>query len=429
MDGLSKSASDQSASRAVVLTVALSAFVVGASLMGAPAVAQVVGSSAGADRLAGHAAPINATAQRSRAVGTSRDRTPAWSAALNRYGEQQIRDAYDLASRGAIRSAQHGLFEVLRAVAQTLDADQGTGRHRQSLLSAKVAIEEAEDFLKAGPRGTRPRSVAEIAATHRTTLLHGARAGATTQRSATPIVALQLYYSYAVQQFAAAAGGQPVASEVLFALGRVVSLLRDRPANGDRAAVPLVEQKMLLFYRAAWTADPRNHRARNEYGVLLARFNQWPQACRAFEYSVAQKPEFQNTRNLAVAYEHLGEQELAAQARQLSRSLSPDDLAGAASPSGESSAQVAPAVEWVDFDTFAQRGSPAGWSSFAPQAGSAAPARTGTVDSPIAGQVSDEVSDPERAAARSPQPPQTGKRRGLIPSRGLHRLKSVFKRE
>ncbi len=422
MDGLNASNLTQSALRAVVLTV----LVTGALVVGAPAVAQVAGSSADAGRAASLAAPLETAARGSRAAVASGDRTPAWSAALNRYGEQQIRDAYDLASRGAIRTAQHELFKVLRTVAQTLDADQRTGQHSQSLISAEVALEEAGDFLKAGPQGTRPRSVAEIAAAHRTPLLHEGQPRSATPRPVTPVVALQLYYSHAVQQFALAAGGQPVASEVLFALGRVVSLLRDRPSGGDRAAVPLVEQRMLLFYRAAWTVNPRNQRARNEYGVLLARFNQWPQACRAFEYSVAQQPEFQNARNLAVAYEHVGERELAAQARQLSRSLSPNAMAGPAAPSGASSVRVVPAVEWVDLGTFAQRGSPAGWGAFAPDDGSGSPAVTGAVDSLRA---AGEAADPERTTAHSAQPPPSGKRRSLIPARGLDRLKSVFKRE
>jgi len=232
-------------------------------------------------------------------------------------------------------------------------------------------------------------------------------------------MALQLYYSHAIQQFVVAAGNQPVASEVLFALGRVVSLLRDHPSGGGRTAAPLVEQKMLLFYRAAWTVDPRNHRARNEYGVLLARFRQWPQACQAFEYSVAQSPESQNTRNLAVAYEQLGERELAAQARQLSRSLSPEGA------SGPSPGRVTPAVEWVDPSTFEQRGRPVAWSSFAPHDGSGSPARMGQIGSPGAGP----SADPEGTTAASAQPPQSGKRRRLIPTNGFNRLKSVFKRE
>ncbi len=417
MDGQGGSGLGPSVSRAAVLT----AFVAGIFVAAAPAVAQVAGSPVAANR----EAPNAASARGNHATVTADDRSPAWSAALSHYGEQRIRNAYDLASRGAIHTAQHELFEVLRAVAQTLDADQGTTRHSQALISAKAALEEAEDFLKAGLPGPRPRSVAEIAASHQTPLLHEGRSRSAPSRPVTPVVALQLYYSDAVRQFALAAGHQPVASEVLFALGRVVSLLRERHSAGDRAAVPLVEQKMLLFYRAAWTVDPRNHRARNEYGVLLARFNQWPQACRAFEYSVAQQPEVQNTRNLAVAYEHLGERELAAQARQLSRSLSSDSRDDAAAPSGQAAFHVAPAVEWVDLETFNQRGTPAGWSTLAPNDVSGSPAGTGTAGSPRNSQ----AAGPERTTAESAQTPPGGKRRRLDPARGFDRLKSVFTRK
>ncbi|MGE0377782.1 MAG: hypothetical protein AB7I48_17775 [Planctomycetaceae bacterium] len=343
------------------------------------------------------------------------DPVPTWSAALEQQGQQRIRYAYDLASRGAIHTAQHELFRVLGTVAQTLDTDQGTPQHSEALASAQVALEEARDFLRATPQGGRPQGVAAIAATHRTPLLHQAEGN-----PVNPIVAMQRYYSYAGRQFATAAGGQPIAAEALFALGRVVSILRDHPVEREADAASMSEQKMLVFFQAAWAVDPRHHRAANEYGVLLARFNQWPQACQAFEYSVSHHPEAQNTQNLAVAYERLGERELAQQARLLGQSLAGEKQNSTAAAAESPAARVTPAVEWVDPATFAQTGGSAEWSSYSANDGpSNRPGELGALKSAPA-------SEPPDSGAATNQP-RTEKSRGLIPARRLGRWKSVFR--
>lgn len=336
---------------------------------------------------------------------------PSWLAALNRHGERRIAYAFDLASRGAIHTAQHELLKVLAAVAQALDTDEGTSRHSAALLSAQTALDEAAHFLRAAPQGTRPLSVEVIAAAHRTTLLHEADT-----RHVTPIVAMQLYYSFAGKQLVLAAGGQPVAAEALFGLGRVESLMHSHPLAGEREASQMSEQKMLVFYQAAWTVNPRHYQAANEYGVLLARFNQWPQACQAFEYSVAQHAEPQNTRNLAAAYERIGKHELAAQATRLCESLSQ------AGPAGSSAGRVAPAVQWVDLETFGQARSPVEWNSLTAteQTGH----EQGAARSPQA------ASSGSRGSTKSPadQQPSSGSR-SLNSNRPLDRLRSIFQNQ
>lgn len=334
---------------------------------------------------------------------------PAWSRALEHHGRQRIRSAYDLASRGAIHTAENELLQVLETVALTLDTDQGTSRHTRAFSAAKAALDEAQDFMRATPPGAQPQSVAVIAAAHRTCLLQ-----LSDGREVNPIVATQLYYSEAARQFTAAAGGQPVAAEALFALGRVLSILRDHPLERDVAAAPMYEQRMLVFYQAAWAVDPRHHRAANEFGVLLARFHQWPQACQAFEYSVAQCAEPQNTRNLAVAYDRLGERELAEQARQLHRSITAD------SPDRAFEApRVAPAVEWVDPATFARSGGPSEWTSTAQDGRS----ETGRTD--VREVLSDRVDS--AGATRQSAVQLQEKPQGLIPASPLDRWKSVFR--
>ncbi|MBX3440725.1 MAG: hypothetical protein KF861_24760, partial [Planctomycetaceae bacterium] len=282
---------------------------------------------------------------------------PAWSTALEQHGRQRIHYAYDLAARGALLTAQNEFLKILDLVARTLDAESGSREHVTALAAGQVALKEAGDFLKSAPPGGVSIPVATIAASHQTRLLWTSDVGVTN-----PVVAMQLYYSDACRQLVIAAGGQRIAAEALFGLGRVTSVLRDHPQERRRESPSMHEQLMLVYYQAAWAVDSRHHRAANELGVQLARFNQWGPACHAFEYSVAQSPLPQNTRNLAVAYARIGEQELSQQAWRLHQSLLTQG-GDAASSMGETANPV-PAVQWVDLQTFAQSGSPVDWTSF-----------------------------------------------------------------
>ncbi len=279
--------------------------------------------------------------------------TPGWAEALDHRGRQRIQYAFDLASRGAIHTAHQELLKVLRTVAQALDAEQQTREHSQSLTLAEVALEEAEDFVQISQSGARSRNMTSIVSAHRTPILKR-----TDPRLITPVIALQQYYSFAGKQFVTAAGRQKVAAEALYGLGRVTSLHNHQRVDTNDDAGSMSEQKMLVFYKSAWSVDPKHYQAANELGVLFAKFGQWEPASVAFEYSVAQVPEAQSWRNLAIAYDHLGKQQLAKQAWEHYRAFSQTKTVQVSNTS--STERIAPAVEWVDLETFSQSGTPSG---------------------------------------------------------------------
>ena len=92
--------------------------------------------------------------------------------------------------------------------------------------------------------------------------------------------ALQVYYSYATGQLAAAVGGVPEGSMALYYLARLQPFLGD----GVYRAAVLAEPKAIALQQAAILVDPKNYRAANELGVLLADCGQLEASRKAFLY-------------------------------------------------------------------------------------------------------------------------------------------------
>ncbi len=163
-------------------------------------------------------------------------------------------------------------LSALQLIADALDAHHNTQFHSRALSCGAIALREADDF---GHPDTAPAGDADpitLASSHVTPILKEAHRG-----SVTRLQALQLYYSYATTQFSAAVGGIPEAANAIYYLGRLQPFLG---GSVERNAL-LAEPKALALEQAALSVDPRNYRAANELGVLLARCGQYEPARKA----------------------------------------------------------------------------------------------------------------------------------------------------
>jgi tetratricopeptide (TPR) repeat protein len=248
--------------------------------------------------------------------------------------------AFFVAQRGATYTARAELVEALRMIAQSLDAAQGTGAHAESLAAAFRALEEGEAFQTRGARPDLGLNLKNLVGGHRTPVLKDADLA-----RLTPLQAMQQYYTFAQEQFAAAGERRPAASLALYGLGKLHMVMAEKPGAGAAMDLP----KAMVYHQAAMLVDPQNHLAANELGVLLARFEQWEEAKRVLLQSVAVNPLPQTWHNLAVVHDRLGETTLATQARFESEQLRRQNPAAATAGAG-------PNVRWLSADEFAATG-------------------------------------------------------------------------
>jgi polysaccharide export outer membrane protein len=206
------------------------------------------------------------------------------------------KDGLTLASKGAAYSARAKFLASLELIADALDARHNTQFHSRALNSGAMALREADDFSHSSSTGEA--DPVALAAGHVTPLLKHAR-----PQSVTRLQALQLYYSYATSQLAAAVGGVPEASNAIYYLGRLQPFLG---GSVDRDAI-LAEPKALALEQAALSVNPRNFQAANELGVLLARCGQLEPARKALLYSASLERHPETFQNLAYVYRELGD--------------------------------------------------------------------------------------------------------------------------
>jgi polysaccharide export outer membrane protein len=250
---------------------------------------------------------------------------------------QLTKDGVKLATKGATYSARAKFLTALLLIADALDARHNTQFHSRALSAGATALREADDFGHADSGPAADSDPASLAVSHVTPILK--QSGPLT---ITRLQALQLYYSYATAQFAAAVGGIPEASNAIYYLGRLQPFLG---GSVDRNAV-LGEPKALALEQAALSIDPRNFRAANELGVILARCGQLEPARKALLYSASIERHPEIFQNLAYVYRELGDRSDARS--MLTLAAEERRLAGGHSRSG-----APPLVYLVDHKTFA----------------------------------------------------------------------------
>ncbi|MDX1946645.1 MAG: hypothetical protein SFU86_14690 [Pirellulaceae bacterium] len=255
---------------------------------------------------------------------------------------QMAQQAYADAQRGMLFSARADLVQSLQLVARALDAHSGTTQHTAALAAGLTALREARDFAPLSSHDASGVPMAEIARTHKTPVLRGAAGGIS------PVAAQQQYYSFAHRNLVAAVGGEPSASQALFALGKLQTAIAGQSADTETTS----GAQAMTFYQAALTVDGRNYLAANELGVLLAQYGQLPAARSLLLHSVNTRPHQEGWHNLAIVHRRLGETELARLAE-----LEQKRLAERVGPATRDR-MAANLIRWVDPTTFARASGP-----------------------------------------------------------------------
>ena len=244
-----------------------------------------------------------------------------------------------MAQRGMLYSARTELIQALQIIAQSLDIQHATSAHAAALSAGLTALEEARDFSAQTNRPGEEVNVPAIAAAHRTPLLRAASGGLIS-----PVVAQQQYLGLAQTRFIEAAGRVPVASQILYRLGRLQTAL----AAHDPDPLALHGPEAIVFHQAALATDSGNWLAANELGVLYARYGQLPAAKQLLLTSVTTHPHVAGWQNLAAIHRRLGETDLADRAEAERQLL--------ASKTGAANSAASGMVRWVDQQTFAASG-------------------------------------------------------------------------
>ncbi|MBT4865621.1 MAG: hypothetical protein HON53_10990 [Planctomycetaceae bacterium] len=299
--------------------------------------------------------------------------SPSWNV-IGRHADEHVGYGFDLAEKGAVHSAHAEFVEALSIIADALDGE-GDESHRAALIAGLRAMDEANDFARRGKPLEAAIDFRRLKQLHKTPVL-----AADDPEDLTPYVAMQRYFVFAGQRLAYAGGETPAASRALYGLGRIQPYLAGQAGSGNSLAGP----KGIALHRAALKADPRNHQAANELGVLLARYGQLSAAADAFRHSLAVRPVPEAWHNLARVYEQQGHHSQARLARSKRQSLIADVRIANGNRTAES------AIRWVDS------------AEFSPAPGRTHLAgRTATVKSPTA-PIRSPMAEPNSNASSNP---------------------------
>lgn len=258
---------------------------------------------------------------------------------VNNMAREHVRRGFSLGERSAVYAARNEFIQALRTITQAVDAQAGLGPKdpqscSQALVRGLGALTEADDLAPSGSRLDGELDIVSILNAHRTPVCKG-------QTNIAQLAALQAYFDYSRQELTRAAASNPVASQALTGLGKTYTVTSEKNQR-------LASAKAMVFHQAAVAADPRNHLAANELGVLLARFEQWEAAKQSFLTGLRVQRDAATWQNLASVHARLGEHDLARLAEQ-ERVL----LTGGKLNNVVSAVDGRPTVQWVDPQAFA----------------------------------------------------------------------------
>ena len=209
-----------------------------------------------------------------------------------------------LSRRGASFGARQKFFAALGVIARGNDVQSGGNAYTVALGRANRALREAQDFAVRNAEIHVAINVAEILETHQTRVISAHEA-----EIMTPVEAMQRYFTFAHQQLSFAVGRNAVATETLYCLGKLHTVLaKHHPETLDIA-------KAIVFHRAAIASDARNARSYNELGTLLAHSGQLSEAEGMFKKSLQIQPVAETWQNLAKTHSRQGQEQLAQLAR------------------------------------------------------------------------------------------------------------------
>ncbi len=245
--------------------------------------------------------------------------------------DHRVANGFQLAHRGAIYLAKSEFTAALKLIAQANDIEHGTRVHGKAVTAGLVALKESGDFVRQ-MAGIDDIDLARIVSAHKTPVLKGVDV-----TEMAPTVAAQYYYAFAQNELASAISGEMVGSMAMYGLGRATLV-----AAGANAHQMEYTGQAMTYYQAAMAVEPRNVRAANELGVLLANNGQLKQARDMLTRSVSIAPNATTWQNLAVVHNRMGDHKTA---EQLKHQASQMKQAG--------NNPAVPTVQWVDPATFA----------------------------------------------------------------------------
>lgn len=245
--------------------------------------------------------------------------------------DHRVANGFQLAHRGAIYLAKSEFTAALKLIAQANDIEHGTRVHGKAVTAGLVALKESGDFVRQ-MAGIDDIDLARIVSAHKTPVLKGVDV-----TEMAPTVAAQYYYAFAQNELASAINGEMVGSMAMYGLGKATLV-----AAGANAHQMEYTGQAMTYYQAAMVVEPRNVRAANELGVLLANNGQLKQARDMLTRSVSIAPNATTWQNLAVVHNRMGDHKTA---EQLKHQASQMKQAG--------NNPAVPTVQWVDPATFA----------------------------------------------------------------------------
>lgn len=297
-----------------------------------------------------------ATSQAGGATASEPALSPQVLDMVSRQAIQHVSKGFELADRRMFYSARKEFHRALEVIAQALDMHEATPRHTTALVNGLRALDEAADFQSRAL--DVDRDVRQIAASHRTPVLHALT------EPISPLAAAQQYYGYAQEQLALAVKPLQAGSAALSALGK----LNDELAREETTFVANPLARVKVFHQAALLVDQKNWQAANELAVFLARNGNYEQARGWLQHSIAVAPQPENWHNLACLHAVLGEQREAQLAQAQARRLAGIEASG--QPASITSRVD---VQWVDPEQFARLGSNLPLESMPPGGAPAAP--------------------------------------------------------
>jgi tetratricopeptide (TPR) repeat protein len=245
--------------------------------------------------------------------------------------DTQVAHGFQLAERGAIYLARADFVSAIKLIAQANDVETGTRQFSRAVTAGLVALKESGDFVRQSPT-VEDVDLAKIVSGHKTSVLKNVDVS-----EMAPTVAAQLYYDFARDQLAAASGQELVASMALYGLAKATVV-----GNDNKLHQPEYTGQAMALYQTAMMVEPKNFRAANELGVLLANHGQLKLAEEMLTRSASLAPCAATWQNLAMVHSRMGDKQLAEQMQKQAREMQRSGPAAAG-----------PAVQWVDPSTFA----------------------------------------------------------------------------
>ena len=201
-----------------------------------------------------------------------------------------------LARRGSVFAARQELMQALRIIAESYDIQTRSRDYTDRLARGWRALQESDDFIAMDAQQQMDMNLADILETHTTQVIDSNRLAAISS-----IEAMQIYYAFAEDQILQAVGRSVVASDALFALGKLLTTA----ARFDASGKPQDRTKAMVMHQVALSADEHNHLSANELGVLLANNGRWHRSLDLFSRSLQTKQTAATWKNMAMAHEQI----------------------------------------------------------------------------------------------------------------------------